>query len=103
MTPNLHAGHPEFHRWVDTLKELHALKSGGYGTGSDPFRNFTVIAFAKEQERWEYPVDRIEEKITRIRSLTEQGRFSELVEEFRDIGSIAGCCHAMLHDDHFAE
>jgi hypothetical protein len=93
------AGHPAFLAWAQGLADLHREKSGGYGTGEDPFANFTGTAAVSGRHRWEYPVERIIEKCIRIQSLTEQGRLSELPEEFRDIGGLAGCCHAMHSED----
>lgn len=93
-------GHPEFIAWAEGLRDLHREKSGGYGTDADPFANFTHVAAVSGRERWEYAVDRSIEKLVRVKSLTTQGRFSDLAEEFRDIGGLMGCSHAMLTEDH---
>lgn len=103
MSDQPRKGHPAFHAAVAAMGDLHELKSGGYGTGSDPFANFTTVAAASGRNRWEYPVERIIEKCTRIQSLTAQNRFDELREEFRDVMGLAGCCDAMLEDDHYQD
>lgn len=103
MSDQPRKGHPAFHAAVAAMGDLHELKSGGYGTGDDPFANFTTVAAASGRQRWEYPVERIIEKCTRIQSLTAQGRYDELREEFRDVMGLAGCCDAMLEDDHYFE
>lgn len=95
----LDGGHPEFLKQLDEMKDLHLLKSGGYGTGSDPFANFTAVAAVGGRARFEYPLDRIVEKVTRAKSLIQQGRISELGEEFADIAGLAMCAEAMRRED----
>ena len=92
-------GHPEYMKVLDERKALHIEKSSGYGTGDDPFANFTAVANAKNQPRFVYPVDRVQEKITRIYSLISQGRFWDLEEEFKDCASLFDCATAMLRVD----
>lgn len=92
-------GHPGYLALLDELRSLHKVKSGGYGTGSDPFANYTAVAHAKGQPRFVYPIDRALEKITRCYSLIEQGRYDELGEEFRDIASMFVCAEAMRLED----
>lgn len=92
-------GHPGYRRLLAERLDLHIEKSSGYGTGHDPFANFTAVAQVKGQPRFVYPVDRCLEKITRIYSLLNQGRFAELGEEFADCASLMDCAHAMLRED----
>jgi len=92
-------GHPGYLALLDTIRELHKEKSGGYGTGDDPFANYTAVAHAKSQPRFVYPIDRSLEKITRCYSLIEQGRYDELGEEFLDIASTFLCAETMRRED----
>jgi hypothetical protein len=92
-------GHPEYLKLVESLRELHFLKSGGYGTGADVFANFTAVAGATGQARYVYAVHRSIEKLTRVLSLHAQGRTSELEEEFLDVAGLMLCAAAMLRDD----
>ena len=92
-------GHPEYLRLVDEIRDLHAVKSSGYGTGTDPMANFTAVAELTGQPRYLYPVHRSIEKLTRVLSLHEQGRADELQEEFLDVASLLLCAAAMLLDD----
>ena len=92
-------GHPEYLKLADELKRLHLLKSGGYGTGKDPFANYTAVAVARNQPRFVYVVDRAQEKLTRVYSLIAQERFDELEEEFLDIASSFLCAAAMHRED----
>lgn len=92
-------GHPEYLRILAELHGLHALKSGGYGTGSDPMANFTAVASLTGQPRYLYPVHRSIEKLTRVLSLHRQGRVQDLEEEFLDVASLLICSAAMLRDD----
>lgn len=64
----------EFDAILDEMRVLHAKKSAQYGTGSDAFANFTLVATAKNQPLWVYPIDRIIEKCQRVLTMTEQGR-----------------------------
>jgi hypothetical protein len=93
-------GHPGYLALLDELRALHQVKSGGYGTGTDKFANYTAVAAAKGQPRFVYPIDRALEKITRCYSLLEQGRVGELGEEFLDIASTFLCAEAMRRADH---
>ena len=93
------SGHPIYLSLLDELRELHLLKSGGYGTGADPLENFTAIARAKRQPRFVYPLDRDYEKSIRCYSLLEQGRVDELGEEFLDKASLLLCAEAMRRED----
>lgn len=93
-------GHPVFIKEAEALKELHQLKSGGYGTSNDPFANFTAITAISGQERWVYAQHRSVEKAARVLSLTAQKRYKELAEEFRDQAGLALCCLAMFADDY---
>lgn len=92
-------GHPYFIEESKALLDLHLLKSGGYGTGSDPFANFTAVSAVTGRARYEYPIERIVEKVTRLRSLIDQGRIAELGEEYRDIAGLSLCAVAMLRED----
>jgi hypothetical protein len=92
-------GHPGYLLLLDEIRDLHKVKSGGYGTGADPFANYTAVAQAKGQPRHVYPIDRALEKITRCYSLIEQGRHDELGEEFLDIASTFLCAETMRRED----
>jgi hypothetical protein len=93
------AGHPGFLALLDDLRALHLLKSGGYGTGADPFGNFTAVATLTEQPRYLYAAHRSIEKLTRVLSLHAQGRADELSEEFMDVAGLMLCAAAMLTED----
>ena len=99
LVPDGSQGHPEYKKLLDERLQLHIEKSGGYGTGEDPFANFTAVAKVKGQPRFVYPVDRCLEKITRIYSLIAQDRWDELEEEFKDGASLFDCAAAMLRED----
>jgi hypothetical protein len=92
-------GDPTYLGLLDELRELHLEKSAGYGTGDDPFANFTAVAGAKNQPRWEYAVDRDQEKTTRLYSLMAQGRVDDLEQEFLDKAGLMLCAAAMLRED----
>lgn len=92
-------GHPIYKRLLKERVDLHIEKSGGYGTGDDPFANFTAVAELAGQPRYLYPCHRAIEKLTRVMSLHAQGRVAELPEEFADIASLMDCAHAMLIED----
>jgi hypothetical protein len=92
-------GHPGFLRLVEELRDLHLVKSGGYGTGVDPFANFTSVAAASGEPRYLYAALRSIEKLTRVLSLHAQGRQGELEEEFLDVAGLMVCAAAMLRED----
>ena len=92
-------GHPIYREVLSERIALHVEKSSGYGTGSDPFANFTAVAQMTGQPRYLYPVHRTIEKLTRVLSLHAQGRVDELEEEFKDCASLLDCCTAMLRED----
>ena len=92
-------GHPGYMKVLDERRALHVEKSSGYGTGSDPFANFTAVAEMSGQPRYLYPVHRTIEKLTRALSLHAQGRTGELEEEFKDCASLLDCATAMLRED----
>lgn len=92
-------GHPEYRNILFELRDLHTLKSGGYGTGDDPFANFTAVAAVSGEPRYLYPVLRSIEKLTRVMSLHGQDRTGELEEEFLDVASLLVCAAAMLRED----
>lgn len=92
-------GHPGYLRLLKERVELHILKSGGYGTPDDAFANFTAVAQAKDQPRYVYPVDRVQEKLARVYSLIAQGREEELEQEFSDMSSLLDCATTMLRED----
>ena len=92
-------GHPIYRQVIAERLALHIEKSSGYGTGDDPFANFTAVARVKGQARFIYPIDRCQEKLTRIYSLIDQGRYGELEEEFKDCASLFDCATAMLRED----
>lgn len=92
-------GHPAYLDLLSEIRDLHILKSGGYGSDDDPFANFGAVAAASGQPRYLYPVLRCIEKMTRVLSLHEQGRVDELEEEFKDGASLLLCAAAMLRED----
>ena len=92
-------GHPGYLRLLKERVALHVLKSGGYGTDTDPFANFTAVARMKGQPRYIYPVDRVQEKLVRVYSLIAQGRDEELEQEFSDMASLLDCATTMLRED----
>ena len=92
-------GHPEYMKVLAERKELHIEKSSGYGTGEDPFANFTAVATLTGQPRYLYPVHRTIEKLTRVLSLHAQGRTWDLEEEFKDCASLLDCATALLRED----
>lgn len=92
-------GHPEYRKVLGERLDLHIEKSSGYGTGEDPFANFTAVAQMSGQPRYLYPVHRTIEKLTRVLSLHAQGRTWELEEEFKDCSSLLDCATAMLRED----
>ena len=92
-------GHPIWMREHRRLRDLHLVKSGGYGTAQDAFANFTFLAAKKLQPRHVYACDRIVEKVARIYSLTDQGRFEECKEDLRDMAALALCALSMLIED----
>lgn len=92
-------GHPGYMALLEELRALHKTKSGGYGTSTDPFANFSQVAVASGQPRYLYPVLRSIEKLTRVLSLHEQGRTGELEEELLDVASLNLCAAAMLRED----
>jgi len=92
-------GHPGYLRLLKERVQLHIDKSAGYGTGEDPFANFTAVARAKDQPRYVYPVDRVQEKLARVYSLIAQGREDLLEEEFSDMSSLLDCATTMLRED----
>lgn len=81
------------------LDTLHTVKSGGYGTGTDSYANFSAVAALTGQPRYLYATLRAIEKLTRVLSLHEQGRTEELSEEFTDIASLAICAESMRRMD----
>lgn len=103
VTPVAKTGDPGFLASLEEMHDLHLLKSGGYGTTSDPFENFTRIAQVSGEPRHRYPRRRILEKIVRLESLDAQGREDELAEEYLDIAGLALCALSMLRSDRMAE
>ena len=91
-------GHPEYLKLLDELREIHVLKSGGYGTTDDPFANFTSIKELTGQPAFLYPMHRTIEKLTRCISLEQQGRYGELGEEFLDCASLMLCAEALRRE-----
>ena len=89
------AGHPEYLRLLDEMREVHLEKSGGYGTGEDPFANYNAVARFNGRPAYAYAVDRVIEKLERWKSLFAQGRFEELGEEHLDAASLLLCAEAL--------
>lgn len=92
-------GHPGYLSLLDDLRFLHLEKSGGYGTGDDPFANFTAVAELSGEPRYLYAILRSIEKLTRCLSLHAQGRIEELREEFLDVAGLNLCAEAMRAED----
>lgn len=97
--PNETGGDPTYMDILDELRELHITKSGGYGTSSDTFANFTAVGTLADEPRFLYPILRSVEKLTRCLSLVDQGRFSELGEEFKDVASLMVCAESLRRMD----
>lgn len=89
------AGDPDYLDALDTIRKLHLHKSGGYGTDGDALANFTAVATISGEPAWLYPCRRSLEKLARVESLAEQGRYEELAEEFLDIASLMLCAEAL--------
>ncbi len=100
---NKSEGDPYFKEILDEMWNVHLLKSGGYGTGADPFENFTVVGKVSGEPRHRYARRRMLEKLVRLESLDAQGRDDELDEEYRDIMGLAGCALAMRRRDREAD
>lgn len=96
-------GHPIYLELTNELKELHTTKSSSYGTNRDPFANFTAVGSVSGDVRYNYPIKRCIEKLTRCVSLLDQGRDTELGEEFLDIASLALCAEAMRREDLYGQ
>lgn len=92
-------GDPGWLKANDEIRALHLTKSGGYGTGSDPFANFSSVSAVSGTPRYLYPILRSLEKLSRCMSLHSQGRVEELDEEFLDIASLMLCATAMRRAD----
>lgn len=65
-------GHPDFHRILDEMREVHERKSADYGTGEDPFANVRASA------QWGIPawvgtMIRATDKVIRLQSLYVKG------------------------------
>lgn len=88
-------GDPTFLSLLDEIRELHLVMSGGYGADAEPFATFTAVAAVSGTARYEYPILRMIEKLTRAQSLIAQGGIDELGEEFGDIAGLALCAEAM--------
>lgn len=93
--PSGKPGDPDWLAAHKDLYDLHLEKSGGYGTDQDPLANFAAVAASTGQPAYLYPLDRIVEKIARIRSLEAQGRIGELGEDLGDIAGLALCASAL--------
>lgn len=93
------SGDPEYLKLLDDLRNLHLLKSGGYGTDEDPMANFSAVADATGEPRYLYAIHRSIEKLTRCLSLHAQGRSGELGEEFTDTASLLLCAESMRRSD----
>lgn len=91
-------GHPGYLALLDEIRELHILKSAGYGTATDPFANFVAVAEAADQPAYVYPLHRAIEKLARCTSLLAQGRDPELGEEFLDVASLLLCAEALRRE-----
>lgn len=92
-------GHPGYLQLLDELRQLHLVKSAGYGTTVDPFANFTMLARARGQARFMYPLERDYEKSVRCFNLVTQHRIDDLETEFLDKASLMLCATAMLRED----
>lgn len=99
ITDASRGGDAEHHKILDELHDLHSEKSGGYGTGKDPYANFSAISALTGQSRYVYPIHRAIEKLSRCLSLIDQGRTDELGEEFRDVSSLLVCAESMRRQD----
>ena len=96
-------GHPGYLRILREREKLHLEKSSGYGTADNPFENFDAVARLTGLPRWLYPIMRAEEKLTRVASLYQQGRFDEIEDELLDASSCLDCATAMKREDDDSE
>jgi hypothetical protein len=92
-------GDPGWLKANEEIRSLHLVKSGGYGTGDDPFANFSAVSKTSGQPRYYYPILRSLEKLSRCLSLHAQDRVEELDEEFKDVASLMLCATAMRRED----
>ncbi len=92
-------GHPGYLKLLEERVALHIEKSDGYGTAEDPFANYTAVAAARGEPRYLYALDRVTEKLVRIRQLHAAGRVDLLEEEFKDCASLFDCATVMLRQD----
>ena len=90
---------PGYLRLLDELRDLHQVKSAGYGTSKDPLANFTAIAGLTGEPAHRYPRRRAIEKLARCEALEAQGRVDELGEEYLDIASLLLCAEALRRRD----
>ncbi len=88
-----------FEEELVTIMDLHVEKSGGYGTDADPYANFTAVAQISGKPRYEYPILRTIEKLTRCISLLGKDAHENLAEEFSDCASLMVCALVMLRED----
>lgn len=80
---------------LDELAELHVEKSSTYGSSDDALANFAAVAEFADAEEWWYPLERVVEKLARVKSLREQGRIDEIGQELPDIASLTLCAEAL--------
>lgn len=99
VSPLMLPGDPDYLDLLEVLRELHAVKSGGYGTGADPLANFTAISFLSGEPAWRYPRRRALEKLARMEALEAQGLVGQLEEEHLDAASLLLCAEALRRRD----
>ena len=92
-------GDPRYHRLLGEMGSLHDRKQEDYGTGEDPFANFTS---AKEFgiEPWQLAMLRANEKMHRVKAFVKKGRLAN--ESLRDsLIDIAVCAAiaVVLYDE----
>jgi hypothetical protein len=92
-------GDPIYLRLARALIPLHLRKSSTYGSPSDPFANFTVLASIKGQPRPVYAIDRAQEKLVRVYQLVELGLWGQVGDELSEIASLCLCAEAMREAD----
>lgn len=92
-------GDADYLNLLEVLRELHVVKSRGYGSAREPFANFQAIARMSGEPAWRYPRRRALEKIARMEALEAQGRFEELEEEHLDAASLLLCAEALRRQD----
>ena len=84
------AGHPEYLKLLDELRELHRKKSADYGRGRDPFANMRA-SHAFSVPPWIGAMIRANDKMHRIQSFIQNGTPANesLEDSLKDLAAYA--------------